>query len=161
MRGVAADEYSIFLETVCDQSPADPVLFRKHLVFKNRSDSENVADSPVEINRLVVGFAVIKKIVNQPAFNTINRHHRAATARIECKIHPGRVARQHAKEGRRAEICRLHPLYLWHSGNRSARGTAGAVDIFPRAYPPWHAAEQPCLDVSCIQSAPLRHGDGD
>jgi hypothetical protein len=62
--------------------------------------------------------------VNQPALLAVDRHHGAATTRIERQIHPARLTGQHAHQLGRAEIGGLHALHHWDAGKFRANPMA-------------------------------------
>ena len=124
MRGIAADEDTAVLEAIRHETAADPVLLGDHLVFELRPDPENRTDRPVAVDGIEFRLAVVEEIVDEPALLAVDRHHRAAAARIEREIHPRRLAGQQALERWRAEIGRLHALDDRNAGQLRAHAVA-------------------------------------
>jgi DNA-binding winged helix-turn-helix (wHTH) protein len=92
--GIAADEDAPIEKSVGDESAANPVFFRDHLVAEVGSDPEDSANRPVAIDRIELRLAMIEGIVDLPRFQAIDGDRGSAASRIERKIHPGAFPRQ-------------------------------------------------------------------
>ena len=104
MSGIAADEDAPITKLIRDQTAAHPVFFRNDFVVKIGPDTEYLADRPIAINRIISRLAVVEEVVNIPIVLAIDGDRGAATARIECEVHPGGFASEEIHERRRMDI---------------------------------------------------------
>src|SRR6185437_16461466 len=110
MRGVATDENATVAEFLGDETAAGPILFADDLVGEVRTETKNLADRPVAIDRIEILLAAIEIIVDQPFLAPVHRHHHAAAARVERIIKPCPFAGQAVEQIRRADEGGLHVL---------------------------------------------------
>src|SRR5262249_52949678 len=97
-------------EVIRNETSANPILVRDHLIREIRADAEDGTDRPVAVDRVVAWFLLSQRIVHEPVLAAVDRKDVAAAPRISDLVEPGRRPGTKGKKLRGANVGRLHPF---------------------------------------------------